>query len=48
MAAKRKLANRDVALEIARERFGYRNLRRGQREAIDFVLAGLGWNGASV
>ncbi len=40
MAAKRKLANRDVALEIARERFGYRNLRRGQREAIDFVLAG--------
>jgi len=40
MAAKRKLANRDVALEIARERFGYRNLRHGQREAIDFVLAG--------
>jgi ATP-dependent DNA helicase RecQ len=40
MAKKRKLANRDVALEIARERFGYRSLRHGQREAIDFVLAG--------
>jgi ATP-dependent DNA helicase RecQ len=40
MAKKRKFANRDVALEIVRERFGYRNLRRGQREAIDFVLAG--------
>jgi ATP-dependent DNA helicase RecQ len=40
MATKRKPAVRDVALEVARERFGYHRLRPGQREAIDFVLAG--------
>jgi ATP-dependent DNA helicase RecQ len=40
MATRRKPAVRDVALEVARERFGYRGLRSGQREAIDFVLAG--------
>ena len=32
--------NRDVALAIARERFGYEQLRSGQREAIESVLAG--------
>ena len=39
MAQRRTAANRDVALAIARERFGYRELRDGQREAIEFVLA---------
>ncbi len=39
MANRRTAANRDVALAIARERFGYQDLRAGQREAIEFVLA---------
>jgi DEAD/DEAH box helicase len=40
MPTRRSTVNREAALAIARDRFGYGELRAGQREAIELVPAG--------